>query len=89
MWCRCGGVTAGDGVVVPQFQSIANSSPSGFVLMSMGGTLFNFVYILLINLVLQAIISGLIIDAFSELRDENALIEKDKLSKCFVCSINK
>lgn len=79
----------GDGVVVPQVQTWASATATGFVFMSMAGTVFNFIYILLINLVLQAIISGLIIDAFSELRDENDVIEKDSKSFCFICSIDK
>ena len=76
-------------MVVPQVQKWAVSSPSGFVFMSMAGTMFNFLYILLINLVLQAIIAGLIIDAFSELRDESESILRDTVSGCFVCSIKR
>lgn len=41
----------------------------------------------LINLVLQALISGLIIDSFSSMRDENEATLRDIQDKCFVCSI--
>lgn len=41
----------------------------------------------LINLVLQALISGLIIDSFSAMRDENEATLRDIQDKCFVCSI--
>jgi hypothetical protein len=80
---------AGDGVVVPQIKQYASATATGFVALSMAGTMFNFIYVVLINLVLQAIISGLVIDAFSELRDENAVIERDSTNKCFICSIDK
>jgi len=43
----------------------------------------------LINLVLQAIISGLIIDTFSEMRAESEEIEVDIREKCFICSIDR
>ncbi len=82
-------ISIGDGVVVPQIKDYATASNLGFFFMTVFGTLFNFIYIVLINLVLQAIISGLIIDAFSELRDENEAIEKDTASKCFICSIDR
>jgi hypothetical protein len=53
------------------------------------GTTFNFTYIILINLVLQAIISGLIIDTFGEMRSENEAIEDDIRERCFICSIDR
>ena len=38
------------------------------------GTMYNVSYVILINLVLQSIISGLIIDTFSKLREENEAV---------------
>lgn len=53
------------------------------------GTAYNLIFIILINLVLGAIISGLIIDTFSEMRAESEEILEDIKSKCFICSISK
>lgn len=51
------------------------------------GTLFQLLYVIIINLVLQAIISGLIIDTFASMRDEAEFLRQDTLDKCFICSI--
>jgi hypothetical protein len=51
------------------------------------GSFYNITYVVLINLVLQALISGLIIDSFSSMRDENEATLRDIQDKCFVCSI--
>ena len=53
------------------------------------GSVYNWVFVILINLVLQAIISGLIIDTFGEMRAENEEIENDIRAGCFICSIDK
>jgi inositol 1,4,5-triphosphate receptor type 1 len=53
------------------------------------GTMYNVSYVILINLVLQSIISGLIIDTFSKLREENEAVLQDISDKCFVCSISR
>eukprot|EP00981_Chlorochromonas_danica_P008724 scaffold2297_cov153-Ochromonas_danica.AAC.7 len=53
------------------------------------GTIYNLTYIILINLVLQAVISGLIIDTFSSMRAEKEAVEEDIRSKCFICSIGR
>lgn len=37
--------------------------------------------------VLTSIISGLIIDTFGQLREENEFIQQDITDKCFICSI--
>jgi hypothetical protein len=51
------------------------------------GSFYNITYVVLINLVLQALISGLIIDSFSSMRDENEAKLRDIQDKCFICSI--
>lgn len=51
------------------------------------GSFYNITYVVLINLVLQALISGLIIDSFSSMRDENEAKVADIHDKCFICSI--
>ncbi|CAE7654728.1 Itpr2 [Symbiodinium microadriaticum] len=61
----------------------------GYVSSILMGTTFNFTYIILINLVLQAIISGLIIDTFGEMRAESEAIEDDIKEKCFMCNIDR
>jgi hypothetical protein len=53
------------------------------------GSIYTIIYIILINLVMQSIISGLIIDTFSAMRSENERIEADMTSRCFVCGISK
>lgn len=40
-------------------------------------SLFNLSYVILVNMVLGAIIAGLIIDTFSQMRSENEAIEAD------------
>eukprot|EP00824_Muranothrix_gubernata_P007553 TRINITY_DN1960_c0_g3_i3.p1 TRINITY_DN1960_c0_g3~~TRINITY_DN1960_c0_g3_i3.p1 ORF type:complete len:634 (-),score=133.68 TRINITY_DN1960_c0_g3_i3:53-1954(-) len=56
---------------------------------SFGVFLFNISYFLLINLILVAIISGIIIDTFGALRDEKNFIEEDMKGQCFICSIDR
>jgi hypothetical protein len=53
------------------------------------GSVYNFIYLVLVNLVLQAIISGYIIDTFGSMRDQQESIEEDKRSCCFICSIGR
>jgi len=53
------------------------------------GSFFNISYFILINLVLQALISGLIIDSFQAMRAENEAKLADVADKCFVCSIGR
>lgn len=40
-------------------------------------SLFNLSYVILVNMVLGALIAGLIIDTFSQMRSENEAIEAD------------
>ena len=61
----------------------------GTLLARVLGTMYNVSYVILINLVLQSIISGLIIDTFSKLREENEEVLQDINDKCFVCSIDR
>jgi hypothetical protein len=53
------------------------------------GTFFQLSYVLLINLVLGAILSGLVIDVFAEMRAESEAIERDIKERCFICSIDR
>lgn len=83
-------VTVGEGYIDPYIgNEYKEHETYGYVSSILMGTTFNFTYIILINLVLQAIISGLIIDTFGEMREENEAIEEDIREKCFMCSIDR
>merc|ERR1712196_682586 len=51
--------------------------------------LFNVLYYLFVILILSAIISGIIIDSFGELRGRNAEIQEDINDKCFICDLSR
>jgi hypothetical protein len=51
--------------------------------------LWNFSYVLLVNLVLTAIISGIIIDSFSEMRLAEEHRKHEKNNVCFICNIER
>ena len=48
---------------------------------------FGFLYYFLINLVASAIISGIIIDTFAEMRSDRKEVLEDLKTNCFVCDI--
>jgi predicted lipoprotein len=50
---------------------------------------YDYAYFLLVILILAAIISGIIIDTFSELREQQQNIQEDMESLCFICSKNR
>lgn len=51
------------------------------------GTAYSLFYTILVNLVLPALISGVIIDTFSSMRQEEERINADIRGSCFICSI--
>ncbi|XP_052768471.1 ryanodine receptor 2-like isoform X9 [Mya arenaria] len=51
--------------------------------------LFDISFFFFIIVILLAIIQGLIIDAFGELRDQLEQVKEDMESKCFICGIGK
>ena len=53
------------------------------------GTLYNLSYVIIINLILQAVYSSLIMDTFGAMRDEADKLLDDTTSKCFICSIDR
>ena len=79
----------GDGYIDPYISAGAESTSYGHIGSIMAGSIFNFSYIILINLILQAVISGLIIDTFSEMRAESDEIEVDIRETCFICSLHR
>ena len=50
---------------------------------------FDVTCFLVINIIIMNIIFGIIIDTFSEMRQENKKIELNKQNVCFICSLNK
>jgi hypothetical protein len=53
------------------------------------GIIFNFTYFIFINLILTAIITGIILDTFATLRSKDSDIKKDTLDRCFICNIDR
>jgi len=54
-----------------------------------GAVLLQLFYVIVVNLVLGAIISGLIIDTFSEMRSDQERVEEDINGNCFICGIDR
>lgn len=54
-----------------------------------GKYVFDISYQILIIVILVAIVTGIIIDTFSQLRSDKSDIEKDQLNVCFVCSLSR
>ncbi|KRX10412.1 hypothetical protein PPERSA_10511 [Pseudocohnilembus persalinus] len=53
------------------------------------GTIWTFFFNLFVNIILTAIISGIIIDTFGERREQKKQIKSDTLNKCFICNIER
>lgn len=53
------------------------------------GTAYGISYVVIVNLILQAVISTLIMNTFGAMRDATAALEEDKKTVCFMCSINR
>jgi inositol 1,4,5-triphosphate receptor type 1/inositol 1,4,5-triphosphate receptor type 3 len=61
-------------------------SPSGSDLeVEWGRVFYDYIFNFIVAILLTEILSGIIIDKFSELREANEEIEKDNNSLCFVC----
>ena len=50
---------------------------------------YNLIYILVVNLILTAIISGIIIDTFAGMREKAEDIREDDNTYCFICNIER
>eukprot|EP00357_Protocruzia_adherens_P032750 CAMPEP_0115021882 /NCGR_PEP_ID=MMETSP0216-20121206/31174_1 /TAXON_ID=223996 /ORGANISM="Protocruzia adherens, Strain Boccale" /LENGTH=609 /DNA_ID=CAMNT_0002394369 /DNA_START=33 /DNA_END=1863 /DNA_ORIENTATION=- len=50
---------------------------------------YNLSYVLIINLIITAIISGIIIDTFADMRSSQEAVNRDQEDKCFICSIKR
>jgi hypothetical protein len=75
--------------IEPQIDGLDMGTDFGVLIAKVTGTVYNLIYTILVNLVLPAILSGLIIDTFSQMREENEIIDKDIKDKCFICSITR
>merc|ERR1712232_1036990 len=51
--------------------------------------IYDYTYNLMVILIMAAIISGIIIDSFSEKKEEQKSLQDDLDSKCFICSLSK
>ena len=52
-------------------------------------TIFNFFYVLFVNLIITAIISGIIIDTFADMRGQLEAVKEDDNNYCLICSIGR
>jgi hypothetical protein len=50
-------------------------------------SVFGFLYYFLINLVITAIVSGIIIDTFAQMRSDRSEVVEDLRTACFICDI--
>jgi hypothetical protein len=64
-----------------------DTNPWAYLISSAIGSVFIISFAILINLVLSAVISGIIIDTFSSMRQKEEEIQEDIKSSCFICSI--
>lgn len=62
---------------------------AGNVLAGITATGYNLVYIVLINFMLQAVITGLILDTFSSMRQRSEAVRQDMADTCFICSLSR
>ena len=53
------------------------------------GELFNFALTFIMQIVIPGLISGIIIDSFSQMRDEKESIEDDVQNTCFICNVDR
>ena len=80
---------ASSSYIQPDIVGLNMGTQFGILISKFTGTVYNLIYTILINLVLSAIVSGLIIDTFSSMRLENDSINMDIKDKCFICSISR
>lgn len=78
-----------DGEIAPIVQGLDENTLLGAFISKITGTAYNLLYIILVNYVLQAIITGQIIDTFSSMREDNEAVQDDMQNSCFVCSIER
>lgn len=50
---------------------------------------FDFMFFIIVCVILMNIVFGIIIDTFAELRDKKSFIDNDRKNKCFICNIDR
>lgn len=50
---------------------------------------FDIVYSVFMEIMFQNIVGGLMIDSFSELKEEDSARDDDKTNFCYICSMDK
>jgi hypothetical protein len=82
-----------EAMIPPSFINMFNGTDNGRLEyagsdndVTMGRTLWIFIFFIFWVIILQGIITGLIVDAFSSLREEQISNAEDLEDKCFVCS---
>jgi hypothetical protein len=50
---------------------------------------FDIVYVVFMEIMFQNIVGGIMIDSFSELREEDDARDEDKTNFCYICSMDK
>lgn len=53
------------------------------------GQIFNFLFTFTMQIVIPGLVSGIIIDTFSEMRSNKMAIEEDVANTCFICNIDR
>lgn len=53
------------------------------------GELYNFLFVFILQIVIPGLISGIIIDTFSEMRGNKQALEDDVFGNCFICNISR
>ena len=70
--------------MLPLYETGSTEGPT-----QMLGFCFNLTYYMTVVLILSAIISGIIIDTFSDMRQTNNEVELDTRDLCFICNIER
>jgi hypothetical protein len=50
---------------------------------------FDIVYVVFMEMLFQNIVGGIMIDAFSELKEEDETRDEDKCTLCYICGMDK
>ena len=75
------------GFLHPPIWNVADGETGGAV--PLEALPFTLSYNVLINLIMTAVVSGIIIDSFSAMREHVDEVQRDQRDKCFVCGIER
>jgi len=51
--------------------------------------IFDTVYVVFMEIMFQNIVGGIMIDAFTELKEEDNVRDEDKTTLCYICGMSK